>query len=273
MTTDPGQAHSATPPVTPPVGPPVPAPPRHFPPTAQGSGPASRGPQRRFTRWIVGGVVLVAVAAAGVASGWALRGATSTQTPTTPSASRAPSGAGFDIAQAKTQACNGYATAGTQWARDDPKVTAVTADFDTKQTQVAAQLAQLTDPNAPLTSSTRFAMCGSRSLTSPPARRDCDAGRNQRQNRPSQCCNVHRQQGVRPDLDSPDSAARYCQDLWMRLFQATSVSVDWQGSSGVMSTGRSSSFPLWNTAPARTRATRCGAFTARQRVCAASMSL
>ena len=76
----------------------------------------------------------------------------------------------------------------------------------------------------------------------------------------------------RPFDDYPQEL-RYRQDLWMRLFQATSVSVDWQGSSGVMSTGRSSSFPLWNTAPARTRATRCGAFTARQRVCAASMSL
>src|SRR5215213_10566499 len=63
------------------------------------------------------------------------------------------------------------------------------------------------------------------------------------------------------------------QYLWMRLFQATSVSVDLCGSVGVMSMGRSSSLPLWNTAPARTRATRCGALTARQRVCAASISL
>jgi hypothetical protein len=69
------------------------------------------------------------------------------------------------------------------------------------------------------------------------------------------------------------SLVSYCQDLWMRLFQATSVSVDLCGSVGVMSMGRSSSLPLWNTAPARTRATRCGALTARQRVCAASISL
>jgi hypothetical protein len=54
--------------------------------------------------------------------------------------------------------------------------------------------------------------------------------------------------------------------LWMRLFQATSVSVDSVGWVGVMSVGRSSSLPLWNTAPARTRATRCGALTARQRL-------
>lgn len=37
---------------------------------------------------------------------------------------------------------------------------------------------------------------------------------------------------------------RYCQDLWMRLFQATSVSVDSPFSAGVMSMGRSSSLPL-----------------------------
>jgi hypothetical protein len=43
-----------------------------------------------------------------------------------------------------------------------------------------------------------------------------------------------------------------------RLFQATSVWVDSSCSAGVMSTGRSSGFPLWNMAPARTRATRCG---------------
>ncbi len=66
---------------------------------------------------------------------------------------------------------------------------------------------------------------------------------------------------------------RNCQYLWIGVFQATSVSVDSVGSGGVMSMGRSSSFPLWNTAPARTRATRCGALTARQRACAASMSL
>ncbi len=59
-------------------------------------------------------------------------------------------------------------------------------------------------------------------------------------------------------------------------FQATSdPAFDGSASdvSGVMSTGRSSSLPLWNTAPARTRATRCGALRARQRACAASISL
>ncbi|GAB5024381.1 hypothetical protein JHV675_39510 [Mycobacterium avium subsp. hominissuis] len=66
---------------------------------------------------------------------------------------------------------------------------------------------------------------------------------------------------------------RNCQDLWIGVFQATSVSADSAGSGGVMSTGRSSSLPLWKTAPARTRATRCGALTALQRACAASISL
>lgn len=68
-------------------------------------------------------------------------------------------------------------------------------------------------------------------------------------------------------------AGRYFQDLWMGSFQATSVAVDSPSSVGVMSMARSSSLPLWNKAPARTRATRRGALTARQRVCAASMSL
>ena len=70
---------------------------------------------------------------------------------------------------------------------------------------------------------------------------------------------------------------RNCQDLWIGVFQATSVPVRSSpfdgGCCGVMSVGRSSSLPLWKMAPARTRATRCGAFTARQRACAASISL
>ncbi len=73
--------------------------------------------------------------------------------------------------------------------------------------------------------------------------------------------------------DKLPAVARNCQDLWIGVFQATSVSADSAGSGGVMSTGRSSSLPLWKTAPARTRATRCGALTALQRACAASISL
>ncbi len=74
-------------------------------------------------------------------------------------------------------------------------------------------------------------------------------------------------------IDAELTAQRNCQDLWIGVFQATSVSADSAGSGGVMSTGRSSSLPLWKTAPARTRATRCGALTALQRACAASISL
>ena len=44
-------------------------------------------------------------------------------------------------------------------------------------------------------------------------------------------------------------------------------------SSVVGSSGRSTSLPLSNRAPARTSATRWGALTARQRDCAASISL
>ena len=55
--------------------------------------------------------------------------------------------------------------------------------------------------------------------------------------------------------------------------QAASLAADPAGSVGMISVGRSSSLPLWKVAPARTSATRCGALTARQRVCAASISL
>ncbi|MGB7238084.1 MAG: hypothetical protein WBD41_19170, partial [Rhodococcus sp. (in: high G+C Gram-positive bacteria)] len=50
-------------------------------------------------------------------------------------------------------------------------------------------------------------------------------------------------------LEFYENGKRYCQDLWMRVFQATSVSLDSSGSAGEMSMGRSSSLPLWNTAP------------------------
>ena len=83
---------------------------------------------------------------------------------------------------------------------------------------------------------------------------------------------------IRPQLDNDQwrTLLRNCQYLWIGLFQATSVPVDSVGAEsadGVMSVGRSSSLPLWKTAPARTRATRCGALTARQRAWAASISL
>jgi len=55
--------------------------------------------------------------------------------------------------------------------------------------------------------------------------------------------------------------------------QATSdTGVSGEGS-GVMSTGRSRSVPLWNSAPARTSATNCGALTARHRDWADSISV
>jgi hypothetical protein len=73
-----------------------------------------------------------------------------------------------------------------------------------------------------------------------------------------------------------DEIGRNCQNLWIGGFQATSDPAVWLSGgigSGVMSVGRSSSLPLWKTAPARTRATSSGALTLRQRACAASMSL
>lgn len=74
----------------------------------------------------------------------------------------------------------------------------------------------------------------------------------------------------------PAGNTRNCQNLWFGLFQATSVRVVSAGpvdEAGVISRGRSRSLPLWNRAPARTRATSSGALTLRQRAWAASISL
>ena len=56
------------------------------------------------------------------------------------------------------------------------------------------------------------------------------------------------------------------QYLWIKIFYAAS-------SVAVVSSGRSTSLPFSNFAPARTSATRWGALTARQRDWAASISL
>ena len=70
---------------------------------------------------------------------------------------------------------------------------------------------------------------------------------------------------------------RNSQELWMRCFGVASFRasgvVDDLLSYATASACRSTSTPLWKTAPARTRATRWGALTARQRAWAESMSL
>jgi hypothetical protein len=157
LTTNPEQiwAHGATPPVTPPVRPPAPI------PSAPGS-----GPPRRFTRWIAGGAVLVAVAAAAFAGGWAQRGAT---TPATLPTRQLDTGTSNVLTsdQAKKQACDGYAALGAQWsagyidwdaavrAKGDgwtwssPGVKEATAKFFPAQAQIVTQLRGLVAPNTP----------------------------------------------------------------------------------------------------------------------------
>src|SRR6476660_471167 len=64
--------------------------------------------------------------------------------------------------------------------------------------------------------------------------------------------------------------------VWICAEEQSSIPVDqdpYAASFPVLSSGRSTSLPFWNIAPARTSATRCGALTARQRDCAASISL
>lgn len=63
------------------------------------------------------------------------------------------------------------------------------------------------------------------------------------------------------------SGPRYCQDLWMRWFQAASP---WWSAEVVSG---STSLPLSKVAPSRTSLTRWGALTARHFDCAASISL
>ncbi len=81
----------------------------------------------------------------------------------------------------------------------------------------------------------------------------------------------------RPDAsDSENPTMQRLSRPGALTFQATSdpVMSAWLVEDvGLMSRGRSSSLPLWKTAPARTRAPRWGALTDRQRACAASMSL
>jgi hypothetical protein len=63
-----------------------------------------------------------------------------------------------------------------------------------------------------------------------------------------------------------DQPGSNCQHLWIKIFYAASSVV-------VSSSGRSTSLPFSNRAPARTSATRWGALIARQRDWAASISL
>src|SRR6478735_7074856 len=68
---------------------------------------------------------------------------------------------------------------------------------------------------------------------------------------------------IRP---TPRACRSNRQYLWIEIFYAAS-------SVAVVSSGRSTSLPFSNFAPARTSATRWGALTARQRDWAASISL
>ncbi len=167
--TDQMWARGASAPVTLPSAPAPPAPPTYFPPTTEGGRPG-RGPRRRFPRWIVGTLVLVAVAAAGVGGGWALRGA-NTPDPAVASPSAAPTSETPTLTadEAKKQTCEAYDTIGTQWTAayrtwlaalppnwtwDDPAVKTVTATFDGVATQAAAQLSSLVAPSTPAEVST-----------------------------------------------------------------------------------------------------------------------
>lgn len=148
------------PPIAPPAPPPIP--PTYWPPAPQGGLPG--GPRHPRRRWLAAAAVAVAIGAAGI-GGWALRATTHTEpTPAAPAASPTPPAAALTPEQAKTQTCGAYKTLGLQWSAayhkwadglphpwswTDPAVQSATAEFDATATQVASQMAQLTDPQTP----------------------------------------------------------------------------------------------------------------------------
>lgn len=161
--TDQMWARGASAPITLPPAPAPPAPPTYFPPTTEGGRPG-RGPRRRFPRWIAGIAVLVAVAAAGIGGGWALRGANAPESATQPTttANAIPD---FNPTDARKQSCDAYAALGTQWSQayrawlpavsgvnwhwEDPPVADATKTFSAAQTQIVIQLRSLIAPGTP----------------------------------------------------------------------------------------------------------------------------
>lgn len=143
-----------------------PAPPTYYPPTTEGGQqPSPGGPRRKLPRWIGAAAVVVAIAGAGV-GGWALRG-TQAPAPAPAAPSASPTAAAVPAMtpdQAKTQACNAYATNGGQWSAaykrwigtlapgwtwNDPAVKDSTTQFDTAANQAVANINALIAPSTP----------------------------------------------------------------------------------------------------------------------------
>ena len=121
--------------------------------------------RRRPPRWIIGAAIAVIVAAGAGVGGWALRG-TQSGSPAPPPVSQIAEATGQALSpdQAKQKICGSYQALALQWISsygrwkdalpqpwswDDPQVKAATAEFDNGSYQVATQLAQLAEPNAP----------------------------------------------------------------------------------------------------------------------------
>lgn len=172
MTTTPDQAwaRGATAAITmPPIAPAPPPPPTYYPPVSGGNGDQpGRGPRRRLPRWIAGAAALAVVAGAGIAGGWALRSHDTTPAPVAAPTSTAPAAAAPTLTpdEAKTQACNAFSTAGTQWAAayhdtwlpavtasgwkwSDPQVKDAVTKFSSVETQVVTEINGLIAPSTP----------------------------------------------------------------------------------------------------------------------------
>ncbi|SIA23301.1 hypothetical protein [Mycobacteroides abscessus] len=125
--------------------------------------PSAVGQRNNFPQFLL--IVIAGIAVLGLGVGCTIRGTTAQNTiaPTSPEPT-AVAAVGLTPAQAKQQSCDAYRTLGNQWSTayqqwlaelptpwswNDPAVQTATTRFDTTATQVAAQLATLTDPHTP----------------------------------------------------------------------------------------------------------------------------
>ncbi|SKU62186.1 hypothetical protein [Mycobacteroides abscessus] len=144
------------------------APVYQYPP--DNNAPGTGGPRGRIPRFLLLLIAGIAILGLGIGGGWALRGATTpgaiAPSPTEAAPSTAAAG-GLSPAQAKQQACNGYATLGAQWSSgykdwvkatqaagenwqwDNPGVKAATDKFFPAQTDIVVRMRALITPETP----------------------------------------------------------------------------------------------------------------------------
>lgn len=146
------------------------APVYQYPP--DNNAPGTGGPRGRFPRFLLLLIAGIAILGLGIGGGWALRGTTTpgaiAPAPTEAAPITAAAG-GLSPAQAKQQACDGYATLGAQWSSgakawhnavvkagpgwswSDPAIKAETDKFFPAQSEIVIRLRALISPQTPPT--------------------------------------------------------------------------------------------------------------------------